>query len=272
MNYTKKPITIQAIQLTIHNFNEVEEFVGGDLGKDKEGNTVIATLEGAMICSIGDYIIKGIKGEFYPCKPDIFEITYIKGKGVNYIEQVKEFMTLFGQPVVDTPTMMPEDRNRLRIALIFEELKEYAEASGLLNYFNEALCDFSSTDFATIRNTYKPTVNLTEQLDALEDMQYVLSGAVLENGFGDIFDEGFDEVHRSNMSKACDTFDECEETIVKYRDTDKVEVYGLQKGTKWLIKRKEDDKVLKSINYSPANLQPIIDSKTKFYTNEVKNE
>jgi hypothetical protein len=74
--FRKKPVIIEAIQLTPLNIEDVEEFVGGDLGKDSKGNTVIATLEGAMICSMGDWIIKGVKGEFYPCKPDIFELTY----------------------------------------------------------------------------------------------------------------------------------------------------------------------------------------------------
>ena len=76
--YKKKPVVIEAIQLTLFNFDEVEEFVGGDIGKNKKGETVIATLEGAMVCSINDYIIKGVKGEFYPCKPDIFQQTYDK--------------------------------------------------------------------------------------------------------------------------------------------------------------------------------------------------
>jgi hypothetical protein len=74
--YRKKPVVIEAVQLTVFNIEEVEEFVGGDFGKNEKGESVIATLEGAMTCSIGDYIIKGIKGEFYPCKPDIFEMTY----------------------------------------------------------------------------------------------------------------------------------------------------------------------------------------------------
>ena len=66
----------EAIQLTINNIDEVESFVGGDLGKNEKGETVIATLEGAMICSMNDWIIKGLRGEFYPCKPDIFEKSY----------------------------------------------------------------------------------------------------------------------------------------------------------------------------------------------------
>ena len=76
MKFRKKPVVIDAMQLTIQNIDEIEQFVGGDFGKNASGETVIATLEGAMICSIGDWIIKGVKGEFYPCKPDIFEATY----------------------------------------------------------------------------------------------------------------------------------------------------------------------------------------------------
>jgi hypothetical protein len=78
MKYRKKPVVIEAIQLTFFNIEKVEEFVGGDMGKNEKGETVIATLEGAMICSLGDFIIKGVNGEFYPCKPDIFEKTYEK--------------------------------------------------------------------------------------------------------------------------------------------------------------------------------------------------
>lgn len=74
--FRKKPVVIEAVQFTLHSFDEVEAFVGGDMGKDKEGNTVVATLEGAMKVSLNDWIIKGVKGEFYPCKPDIFAATY----------------------------------------------------------------------------------------------------------------------------------------------------------------------------------------------------
>lgn len=76
MKYRKKPVVIDAIQITPFNIPEIEQFVGGDFGKNASGQNVIATLEGAMVCSMNDFIIKGVKGEFYPCKPDIFEATY----------------------------------------------------------------------------------------------------------------------------------------------------------------------------------------------------
>lgn len=74
--YRKKPVVIEALRLTPLNLEAVEEFVGGDLGSHPDGGLVIATLEGAMWASVGDYIIKGVKGEFYPCKPDIFAKSY----------------------------------------------------------------------------------------------------------------------------------------------------------------------------------------------------
>ena len=73
--YRKKPVTIEAIQWDVNNLSEIDNFMGGIV--ENEGTTlVIHTLEGDMKASIGDYIIKVVNGEFYPCKPDIFDKTY----------------------------------------------------------------------------------------------------------------------------------------------------------------------------------------------------
>ncbi|MHB9304354.1 hypothetical protein ACW0S0_05575 [Fusobacterium polymorphum] len=89
--YIKKPIEIEAIQLTENNIIEVFNFIDGENYEKtksteeledfsqrmlKQGYIEIETLEGMMKASFGDYIIKGIKGEFYACKPDIFQATY----------------------------------------------------------------------------------------------------------------------------------------------------------------------------------------------------
>ena len=177
---------------------------------------------------------------------------------INYIDKVKEFMTLFGQPVVDKPAIMTENRNKLRIALIFEELKEYAEASGLEEYMH-GLC-IGSAHIYDQKESFTKDVNLTEQFDALLDLQYVLSGAVVENGFSTIFDEGFEEVHRSNMSKLSNTKEEALNTCVKYQK-EGIECTAKEVGDKFMTYRNVDNKVLKSINYSPANLEPIINKK-----------
>lgn len=80
MKFKKKPVVIEAIQWKGDNTNQIRDFVGDSLTKfEYSGNYIgIETLEGTMRADINDYIIKGVKGEFYPCKPDIFEQTYDK--------------------------------------------------------------------------------------------------------------------------------------------------------------------------------------------------
>lgn len=76
MKYKKKPVVVEAIQFVGNNFNEVEQFAKGKTLYDILGRFYIDTLEGEMLVSKGDYIIKGVEGELYPCKPDIFHKTY----------------------------------------------------------------------------------------------------------------------------------------------------------------------------------------------------
>ncbi|EES48010.1 hypothetical protein [Clostridium botulinum] len=76
MKYRKKPVIIEAVQFTGNNTLEVIEFIGQqDLSIDSNA-VLIPTLEGTMRADINDFIIKGVNGEFYPCKPYIFEKTY----------------------------------------------------------------------------------------------------------------------------------------------------------------------------------------------------
>ena len=77
-SYRKKPVVIQALQYSDETtVEELKIFIGdADWSTDVEGKVYIHTLEGTMEASINDFIIKGIQGEFYPCKPDIFEATY----------------------------------------------------------------------------------------------------------------------------------------------------------------------------------------------------
>jgi hypothetical protein len=83
--YRKKPIVVEAMQYTVESRNDIIKWIGSGVQAtaiDDDGaeydllNLRIHTLEGVMRCDVGDYVIKGVKGEFYPCKPDIFERTY----------------------------------------------------------------------------------------------------------------------------------------------------------------------------------------------------
>ena len=111
---------------------------------------------------------------------------------IDSLNQVAEFHKTFNAPILETPQIPAEERAQLRIKLLQEELDELKEA-------------IAEND-------------LVEVADALCDLQYVLSGAVLEFGLGEKFVELFNEVQRSNMSKACDTPEEAEQTIAHYRE------------------------------------------------------
>jgi hypothetical protein len=79
--YRKKPVVIEAFRLDANTTpSQAAAWCGGKVvGNGRVGDTykvLIETLEGDMAADYGDYIIKGVKGEFYPCKPDIFEATY----------------------------------------------------------------------------------------------------------------------------------------------------------------------------------------------------
>lgn len=72
--FRKKPVTIEAIQWKGNNLEEIKEFMG--YYEYAKGNLITHTLEGKMIAQTNDWIIRGVQGEYYPCKPDIFELTY----------------------------------------------------------------------------------------------------------------------------------------------------------------------------------------------------
>lgn len=148
------------------------------------------------------------------------------------LQLVAEFHRTFKHPVLPDPVIPDEKRCRLRVELLAEELKELEEA---------------------IRE--KDIVGVA---DALCDLQYVLSGAVLEFGLGEKFKALFEEVQRSNMSKACNSEQEARETVEFYRSRDNTECYYQREGDRWLVYRKADNKTIKSVGYSPADLASIL--------------
>jgi predicted HAD superfamily Cof-like phosphohydrolase len=148
------------------------------------------------------------------------------------LNSVAEFHKTFKHPILNSPQIPAADRCKLRVSLIAEELKELEEA-------------IAAND-------------LVEVADALCDIQYVLSGAILEFGMGDKFKTLFDEVQRSNMSKTCKTMEEAEATQAHYLAKDGTESYVEEADGHFLVYRKGDHKTLKSVNYSPADLKSIL--------------
>ncbi|GGF34282.1 pyrophosphohydrolase domain-containing protein [Echinicola rosea] len=152
-------------------------------------------------------------------------------KNPKTLSAVAAFHQTFKHPILEKPAIPNEKRSKLRVSLIAEELKELEEA---------------------IKDE-----NIVEVADALCDIQYVLAGAVLEFGLADKFKELFDEVQRSNMSKACKSVEEAEATVSHYQKQG-VDSYYEKEGDLYLVFRQEDNKTLKSVNYSPADLKGVL--------------
>jgi predicted HAD superfamily Cof-like phosphohydrolase len=163
----------------------------------------------------------------------VFILYYRHMKQPDALNLVADFHRTFKHPILQTPAIPSEDRCKLRVALIAEELKEL--------------------EVAILEK------DIVEVADALCDIQYVLSGAILEFGLADKFKDLFEEVQRSNMSKACATEDEAKATVDHYKKKDGMECYYKEESGRWLVYRKSDNKTIKSINYSPTNLTRILD-------------
>ena len=154
-------------------------------------------------------------------------------KEVKALEGVARFHQVFKHPIENNPIIPTKKRSDLRVELIQEELNELKQA-------------ITDND-------------LVEVADALCDIQYVLAGAVLEFGLGNNFSNLFEEVQRSNMSKSCSTEDEAKETVDHYSGQG-VEAYYTGSEGEYLVYRRSDNKTLKSVNYSPANLKKILET------------
>ena len=147
----------------------------------------------------------------------------------NGLNDVAKFHTTFGMPIHEEPTVPDIDRCKLRVNLIQEELDELKEAL--------------------------KEKDIVEVADALCDLQYVLSGAILEFGLAEQFKEMFDEVQRSNMSKTCKSMNEALETKSYYLKEKDTAGYIVEKDNEFVVFREGDGKVLKSVNYSPADIE-----------------
>ena len=172
--FTKKPVTISAIQWTGDNLPEVIEFTGkhpcwGEWFKDMDDYAAhvrgdgskfkIFTLEGVMDALPGDWIIRGIRGEFYPCKPDIFVATYSPASTFN-----RPMSNIDKQALREEFQSMqdhysdPADRDRQVIYIAAEALLDELEAEG---------CRYE--EITTYRdNAVKKVVRLRTELTAAE--------------------------------------------------------------------------------------------------------
>lgn len=172
------------------------------------------------------------------------------------LKKVSEFNSLLdpaNYPQYGQRVLRPE-RAKMRFGLILEELMEYAVAAGQTESLKAAL-DKVSKELDKIEYT-EP--NPVEQLDALIDLEYVTKGLIYETGFSSVFEEAFNRVHESNMSKICNDEEEALVTVNQYRLADVETYYQKVSDTQYVVMRSADHKVLKSYLYQPVYLKDLI--------------
>lgn len=163
-----------------------------------------------------------------------------KSEKMTRLEMVKKFHKLFSLEIGGSHNIKNEELSVLRLNLIKEEVEE----------LQKAMRDFLEK---------RTKINLESVLDALVDIEYVLLGAVISFGMDDIFDEAFEEVHKSNMSKLYKYTSEeqlAEEINYlrhKYGTYNWIFVSTEIKNTS-IIRRLSDGKILKPSGYSPVSL------------------
>src|SRR5688572_28576264 len=148
------------------------------------------------------------------------------------LNDVAEFHQTFNMPILDSPAIPGDDRCNLRINLLQEELDELKDA-------------IARKDISGVA-------------DALSDLQYVLSGAILEFGLAEKFKDLFEEVQRSNMSKVWSDYLTAEATLAYYQEKDGTQGVIRECEIGFLVFRSTDNKVLKSVKYSLADLDSIL--------------
>ncbi len=179
--------------------------------------------------------------------------------------RVKHFMNLMSQECSDRPSNTSLSNRQLAIKLIFEELQELSEALDVKQTFTELCNDvFCKSEYNILTGGTKEVdgneVNEVEVLDAFADIEYTCLWGINTTGLDKKYDEAFEEVCRSNDSKACSSLEEAEEGVAIYAEKGELVEIVPNLG-KYVLKNKQTGKIRKSPNYSPAKLDKYVPTK-----------
>ena len=175
-------------------------------------------------------------------------------------QKVKEFMEMMLQTPSVTPGTTPLKMRQLAIKLTFEELRELATAldvEGTFTELSEAAVAYSELTEDGLKDGN--VIDELEVIDAFGDIAFTNLWGVVMTGCEPTFDGAFNEICRSNNSKACTTLEEAKESQEYYAKSG-TEIKIIPNGN-YFILNDENGKVKKSINYSPASLEKYVPTK-----------
>ncbi len=171
---------------------------------------------------------------------------------MNTTNKVEEFHEMVGDYFGKMGELEPREIRQLRIALLFEELQELAEAGDVQGSFM-SLCQEAHTKLLAADVEDGDNVDKVEELDAICDIEYLLNGKKLTSGLASVFEEAFELVHRNNMDKGHISYEAAIKTSEK-RGGAKIRT---SRG-RFLVHR-EDGKLLKPWNHEKVDLKPLLD-------------
>ncbi len=183
---------------------------------------------------------------------------------MNEQKRISDWLTTAGVESPSEPQFPENDKFQLALGLILEELTEAAESGSdeQLIEFAKKLRDTALDTFAKAYDRGRTEGDLDELRDACSDMRVVMGNLIHFAGIQDKFNEDFNEVMDSNFSKFCSTEEQANESVKAYANGthpnkmgDVIECYYEKVGEYWIIKRKKDNKVLKSVGFVEPNFK-----------------
>lgn len=177
---------------------------------------------------------------------------------MNEQKRISDWLTLAGVEGPSEPQFPENDKFQLALGLILEELIEAAESGSEEQYKDFIITVKREVDnrIMTYRDRGRAEGDLNELRDACADMRVVMGNLIHFAGIKDKFNEDFNEVMDSNFSKFCSTEEQAQESVEAYakgthpnKMGDVIECYSEKVGDYWIIKRKKDNKVLKSVGF-----------------------
>jgi len=179
---------------------------------------------------------------------------------MNRDQMVIPFLEMSGMSVDKKPTDVLRKHRELALSLIFEEAcEELAEASGVQDKLYYLCKEYTKQHELRTDDLVTDKIDVVEQLDALADAQYVVSWAINVLGHKEHFDKAYEEVCRSNNSKACKNMDEAQATVDFVMENTNEECTIFPVNDKFVVKRNSDGKLMKNKYYSPANFKQFLE-------------
>ncbi len=183
---------------------------------------------------------------------------------MNEQKRISDWLNLAGKESPNKPTFPEDNKFQLALSLILEELFEAAESGSDEQYRNFLLNVKKELDnkIANYRERGREEGNLIEFRDACADLRVVLGNLIHFAGTNEQYEKDFNDVMDSNFSKFCTSEEEADDTIVAYargehpnKMGEKIQCYMQKVGEYWVIKRTDDNKILKSINFKEVDFK-----------------